>query len=42
MCVVPYKGNFVMNFSQAISSHNMVLATLPVKNGSAVFNVNLK
>ena len=42
MCVVSYKGNFVMSFSQAISNQNMVPATLPVKNGSAVFSVNLK
>jgi len=42
MCVAINKGIFVPAFSEKISRLKKVPATLPVKNGSRVFSVNLK
>jgi hypothetical protein len=42
MCVAVDKGNFVPALARKLAAGNMFPATLPVKNGSAVFSVNLK
>jgi len=41
MCVAVNKGNFVSGLAGAISSQNMVPATLPFKNGSSFFSEGL-
>jgi len=42
MCVAVYKGNFVLALARKLAGYNLLPATLPVKNGRAVFSGKLK